>query len=197
MERWHGRGDHAGEKKWAPVRALANREPQDDEHDQRQAEAEQRRPLRDEICEHRVEPLEVDVAVQGVLAHEVSQRAGAGALHVAEQVHESETPAQQEQEDRDRGGGASGCKSPGGEVDHRGQSEHQHRRRRGQRLGQRRAERHEIGGEEVDHERVAEVVARIDGELGREVAAVRKRPGIAEVCRPVAPDVDVAGVKPL
>ncbi len=114
-------------------------------------------------------------------------------LQIAEQVDEPEAAAQQEHEHGDDRACPAGDEAHRREVDHARQGETEHCARCGERLGQAQAGRHEVGGEEVDHEGVSEPVTRIDRVLGRKVVRVRERAGKAQVRRPVAPDVHVAG----
>ena len=188
--------DQAREDKRPPSLSPAQRHPQDDEEDQGKAEPEQRRALGHQVREHGIEPLEVDVAIEGVLAGQMRHRGEAKMLDVARQVDEAEAAAEQEDEDRDRRARAVAEKSRGRQVDHARKRQSEHGAGRGQGFREGKADRDQVGGEEIDHERVAEAVAGVDRKLGREVVAVRERAGKAEVRGPVPPDVDVAGVKP-
>ena len=61
-------GDQTGEQKGTPAQPLAERDPQHEQQDQGEAESEERRTLRHEIGEDRVQPLQVEVAIERVLA---------------------------------------------------------------------------------------------------------------------------------
>src|SRR5256886_14168421 len=114
---------------------------------------------------------------------------------VGEEVDKAKAAAEQEYEYRDRGGGATGGEPQSGQVEHRWKREAQHAAGCGDGLGQRQPDGNQLRGEEVDHERVAKAVARVDRVLGRKVVTVGERAGEAQMSRPVAPDIDIARVQ--
>ena len=112
-----------GKDECRPAPPISHRHPQQNQHDQRQAEAEERRALRHQVGEHRVQPLEVEVAIKRVLARQVHHCRHAQPLDVSEQVHESKTTAQQEHRHRDHRGGSPAREADRRQIQHRRKSE--------------------------------------------------------------------------
>src|SRR5258708_27632602 len=181
MEDRHDARDDAGEQERLPTCLAANRHPQDHQRDQGEAEAEQRRALRHQVRQDGVETLivVVRVAIQRVLARKMYKCANPEVPEVTEEVNETKASTEQENENGERGRGAAGNESLGGQVEHAWKSKPEHAARHYQRRGEAAAQRHEVRGEEIDHEGIAEAVARGDWILAREVVPGPEKPGAA------------------
>ncbi len=114
----HHTGYDAREQVRSPAGASSCGQPQDHKENQSQAEAEQRRALGDEVSQHRIQPLEVQLAIEGVLPRQMKERRDAAVLDVAQQEIEAEAAAQEEDKHRDRGGSPSAGEAQRGEIEH-------------------------------------------------------------------------------
>src|SRR6202011_6281248 len=96
VKRSHDARAEAGEQERPPVVLLADRQPHEQKVYQCKAEAEERRALRHQVGQHRVQPLEVEAAIEGVLARKMPEHPDATVKDVADQVEEPESTAEQE-----------------------------------------------------------------------------------------------------
>ena len=137
VKRRHDARDDAGEKERPPLAPLAHRQPEDQKDDQREAEAEQRRSLRHQVGEHRVQPLKVEAAIERVLARKMPKNSDPAVEDVADQVEETEATAEQKNEDRNRGGCAAAHEAQGSQVHHGWEGKAEQSRCEDKRAGQR------------------------------------------------------------
>ena len=133
----------------------------------------------------------------GVLARQVEDCPQPVGVEVAEEVGEAEAAAEGEEKGGEGRGGAAAGETDAGQVHHRREGERQQRAAQHQRAGQAGAERNQGRRQKVDRKRVGQVVARVEGQLGREVGAVGEGAGVAEVRGPVGPGARGAGIEPV
>src|SRR4029077_6088724 len=114
----HEAGDEPGEQERLPVVSLPYGQPEEHEDNQREAEAEQRGALRHQVGAHRVQPLEVEVAIERVLAGQMREHADSAVHDIAGEVEEAQASAEQEDEHGDGGRATAACESRGGKVEH-------------------------------------------------------------------------------
>jgi hypothetical protein len=95
-------------------------------------------------------------------------------VEIAGEVHETDAAAQEKYENRNRGCQTPARETQRAEIEHAWKRQREHRARRRERFGQRQPERNQFRREVVEHEWIAQVVARIDRELWRKVVAVRE-----------------------
>ena len=84
VKRRHYTCDDAGEQERPPVVALAHRQPHEQKGDQREAETEQRRSLRHQVGQHRVQPLEIEAPIERVLARKMPEHPDAAVEDISD-----------------------------------------------------------------------------------------------------------------